>query len=864
MAILTFRGDAQGRAQVTKLVPANIEIGDIFTCTINRKDVAVTAVATSTITSSSSQADLVDYVCGLIGAAIDASSVAEFDEIAAVSYYYEDTANPLLRTAVKLTGQEDGKPFTLTTGTTDAGGGAVTVTVLVEGVAPKNEIQRVRLGGTPTGGTFTLTFAGQTTAAIAYNANAAAVVAALEALSNIGVGDVAVTESATSDWLVTFQATYAETDVPIMTGNGSSLTGGGGVSVTTTQQGGGVNEIQEVALNTTGDSTPILLNFNGVNVPTFYYGSTAAQAKTALEGCATIGAGNVNVTRSVSSSTIVTFRIEFAGSLGGANQPTLTWQTPPGLPAFASITTITEGTTRNEKQQVALTGGPTGGTFTLTFEGQTTAGIAYNAATAAVVSALEALSNIGVGDVAVTGGPLPNTPVTVEFQAALANTDRQQMTGSGAALTGGSVNVSVSQEAVAGVNEQQQISIASGTTGGTFTLTYSGQTTAAIAYNATAGTVDTELEALSNIGVGDVTVTGGPGPGTAWIVTFTAALAKTNVVSITGNGDNLVSAGSQTLTASPVTVPTGPNYWDDAENWSGGVLPANGDIVYLRNLDTDILYGLETLVAITLAELHIDLSMTGDVGLPDKDETGQYFQYRPKYLKQPATLIFIGEGEGPGNNLTRIDTATGQTTILQYASGSPSDASLPCVQFIGTHAANIARIFKGSFGAALGGAETAVLATLQVGYQTDRDSDAEVAIGQGCNLDVVDISGGDIDIDLSTNVAGAITMTGGELRIVGDNGADSLRLSGEAYCYYNTTGALGGATIVSDQATLDFSQDMRAKTVTNPIEVYGPDAKVIDPHKVVAGLILDYNVTDVEVNGSALGNNVRVTRSVPT
>lgn len=83
-----------------------------------------------------------------------------------------------------------------------------------------------------------------------------------------------------------------------------------------------------------------------------------------------------------------------------------------------------------------------------------------------------------------------------------------------------------------GTDEVQSI-IATGGTAGDFTLTYSGQTTAAIAYNASAATVQTRLEALSNIGVGDVTVTGGLLPNTAVVVTFTGALAKTNVATMT-------------------------------------------------------------------------------------------------------------------------------------------------------------------------------------------------------------------------------------------------------------------------------------------------------------------------------------------
>lgn len=89
----------------------------------------------------------------------------------------------------------------------------------------------------------------------------------------------------------------------------------------------------------------------------------------------------------------------------------------------------------SEVQTVTITGGPTGGTFTLTYSGQTTAGIAFNANAAAVQAALEALSNLAPGDVTVSGGPGPATPYVVTFRAGMGNV--AQMTASGAGLTGG-------------------------------------------------------------------------------------------------------------------------------------------------------------------------------------------------------------------------------------------------------------------------------------------------------------------------------------------------------------------------------------------------------------------------------------------
>jgi uncharacterized protein len=109
-----------------------------------------------------------------------------------------------------------------------------------------------------------------------------------------------------------------------------------------------------------------------------------------------------------------------------------------GSGASAATTTLKDRAGAvNEKQAVTITGSPAGGTFTLTFEDQTTAGIAYNAANAAVVSALEALSNIAPGEVLVTGGPLPDTAIQVEFTGTLGGANRTQMTANAAGLTGG-------------------------------------------------------------------------------------------------------------------------------------------------------------------------------------------------------------------------------------------------------------------------------------------------------------------------------------------------------------------------------------------------------------------------------------------
>ncbi|WP_292980981.1 hypothetical protein [Mycobacterium sp.] len=77
------------------------------------------------------------------------------------------------------------------------------------------------------GGTFTLTFGGKTTTAIPWNANAATVQAALEALSSVGAGNVTVTGTAGATFVLSnFRVVFANVSGPL-TGSAANLDGVG-------------------------------------------------------------------------------------------------------------------------------------------------------------------------------------------------------------------------------------------------------------------------------------------------------------------------------------------------------------------------------------------------------------------------------------------------------------------------------------------------------------------------------------------------------------------------------------------------------------------------------------------------------------
>lgn len=113
--------------------------------------------------------------------------------------------------------------------------------------------------------------------------------------------------------------------------------------------------------------------------------------------------------------------------------------------ASSTISTVPTIPARNEKQTIISN--LTSGTFTITFSGQTTAAIAFNASAATIKTALENLSNIGAGDINATGGPLGTNQVVIEFVNAMAGADQPAMT-----TNTGSVTIRQDQTGAAAIN----------------------------------------------------------------------------------------------------------------------------------------------------------------------------------------------------------------------------------------------------------------------------------------------------------------------------------------------------------------------------------------------------------------------------
>ncbi len=307
---------------------------------------------------------------------------------------------------------------------------------------------------------------------------------------------------------------------------------------------------------------------------------------------------------------------------------------------------------------------------------------------------------------------------------------------------------------------------------------------------------------------------------------FTAT-AKTSGVPFTVGLATTDSTG--TFTQSATVAATGPNFWNNASNWSTGGAPASGDDVFIQNSAVPIIYGLSN-AAVLLNSLTIDQSYTGTIGLPVTNSAG-YPEYRTQYLligQQGAFTTTIGRGIGAGSGRIKINYGSTKTFCTVLNSGSPVEAALPAVILLGTNSSNTLTVEKGSVGMALFAGDTSTLAALNVGYVTSETSDSNVKMGTGVTLSSCAIvkTGGSLELNSTFNT---LVDQGGTTTIIGIAASTSITANGGTII--NQSSGTHAAVTVGNGGVMDCSQDLQAKTFTNTTLNFG--ATLLDPGKKI-------------------------------
>lgn len=439
-----------------------------------------------------------------------------------------------------------------------------------------------------TAGTFTISGesgGSWTTAAIAYNATAIEILQAIWAAATdtsiLLTGSGAVASLSAGDTIgIQWTGPTGLTDLTNPTIDSSGLTGGT-YSVTNVQNG-------------TGSWIPSdntwTLSFGGQTTSLLSDNSTAAAVEAALESLSTIGSGNVEVSgSSINGSGMLA--VHFTGDLAGQNVSSLVWDLVDFNSSFGISVGVlqTGGGGTDEVQTITTTGTPSQGSFRLTYAGQQTSAIAYNANAATVEAALGALSNLLPADISCGGGPLPGTPITCTFASYLGDISLMVIDDDLIQYSN-----TETQAGNPGTNEVQTVTLTGSATGGTFTLTHSAATTGAISYAANAATVEAALDAL---GIANFSVTGSAGG--PWVVTYAGALAATNVALMTGDASSATNASPSGLIVETTAGSDGSGSISHAETVAGTPQVYAGTYAMFFESDGSELTQLDSRVTVT-------------------------------------------------------------------------------------------------------------------------------------------------------------------------------------------------------------------------------------------------------------------------
>jgi hypothetical protein len=298
------------------------------------------------------------------------------------------------------------------------------------------------------------------------------------------------------------------------------------------------------------------------------------------------------------------------------------------------------------------------------------------------------------------------------------------------------------------------------------------------------------------------------------------------IITATGAEDGTpftaTASGTNTadLTQATVTAANGPNRVV-AANFVGAALPGNGDELVIQDSAVSLKYSLAALAAVTLDSLDIlaDFSDGAQIGLPYFNRASDaYYEYRGTYLQVGATEVRIGDGNGQGSGLIKLNLGSVQSLVQVFKTGNPADQDYGAVQLIGTNASNALRVFGGSVDVAMGPGEVATFATITA-------SGGVVRLGAGVTTTTVEADGNAV-VEVRSAATTLQTQGNGQIRKIGSGAVTTIDVGGGTV-EYSAAGTITTLTVRAGK-TFDASKLAVGVTITNSTAYAG--ARVLDPN----------------------------------
>lgn len=369
----------------------------------------------------------------------------------------------------------------------------------------------------------------------------------------------------------------------------------------------------------------------------------------------------------------------------------------------------------------------------------------------------------------------------------------------------------------AAVGQVTRITFSAYTSGQTYTVTINGKS---ISFVATAGTIANVVDGLI----------------AAWQATtepeFSEATASSSsgllLTAITLGYPFIVTAsatGGITATVASVTAATGPNFFNNAQNWEGGSLPVAGDELVFEQSNVDVLH--ELVNTANFAKLVFDSTFTGAVGLPATNARG-YREYRSRFLKlgdgSSAYAVTIGLGSGRQATRLLLDVFGTDAAIQVYGSGNFGGDELPVVI---KNAGNLSTLDQFAGSVKLDADSSATFAAIRV--TPGSNSQCRLVTGPLVACGVVTAAGG--EVELQGNSTSLTASNRALVRTVLAALCPTVTVGDGARVSWGSSEGISTKANVFSQGTLDFAGSADPKTVA-ACDLYASGA-LLDPNGVV-------------------------------
>ena len=386
------------------------------------------------------------------------------------------------------------------------------------------------------------------------------------------------------------------------------------------------------------------------------------------------------------------------------------------------------------------------------------------------------------------------------------------------------------------------------TSGQTYTVVINGKSVSYTAGASTAADVSSGLQAA-------IAASGG-----AEFSTMTASGTTSLILTSNNPGEPTTitasATGGITATVTATTAATGPNHFNNANNWIGGALPSAGDDLVFEDSSYGVLYALEDTT--NYGDITIDSTFTGEIGLPVQNAAG-YREYRPRFLKlgdgTSSYALTVGLGTGRQPPRVFIDANAADVAAKIYNSGNSATEETPIV-IKNTGSASTLDVYAGKV--YIDADSAGDLANLRITPDDGGSNNVYVLIDETVDAGVIVQTGGVLEvrgvassIDASNNAKARFVLAAACPVIVVANGAT---------VYWESTAGVTTSISVHARGSVDFARNGAAKTVAAAV-LYA-SGSITDPLGIVTWTtgvdLLGCSIQDVTLD---LGRSRTITPS---